>query len=88
MISALSSPKGAEAVTVGLGSAGVGLVWYAVLMRETWAAAALSPICGHSSLIVAHCAPCYGALGLVAGGLLAAAGLTARTWRARGAKGA
>ena len=73
-----SSPISSTSIIAGLGVMSVGLVWYVALMRGVWAASALSPICGHSGLLVAHCPPCYAALSLLAGGLMmAATGLAA-----------
>ena len=43
--------------------------WYASLMLPVWRAAAESPLCGHSGLLLGHCAPCFEALALAGLGL-------------------
>jgi hypothetical protein len=72
------SSKIVAARVAGLACAGVGVSWYVALMRPLWAAAALSPICGHSGLFAVHCPSCYAAAALVVAGLTVAAAAPAR----------
>jgi hypothetical protein len=65
-------------IAASLAALTVGVTWYVTLMRDAWTAAALSPLCGHASLLVSHCAPCYAALSLaLGGGLTLIAGVAA-----------
>ena len=75
------TPSTIPAVVFGCGLAaiGAGLAWYAALMRPIWASAALGPICGHGTLLIAHCPACYAALALAAAGVVAAATVDRRT---------
>lgn len=54
---------------LGLTTSGIGVFWYAWLMRPVWAAASVVPICGHGGLWITHCPACYAALALGVGGL-------------------
>lgn len=82
-----SQPHPLTAVTpplaAALACAGVGLVWYTFLMPSPWAAAALSPICGHAGTSLFHCADCYAALAVTAAGVLAALARLAERPRVR-----
>jgi hypothetical protein len=63
----------------GLAVIGAGVVWYGLLMRPIWAAAAYGPICSHASLLGPHCPSCFAALALIGAGLaLLAAGQARR----------